>query len=105
MEGRSILFPAAYKDGELLEKECDFLIDCSLVSVKGELKKQTWDPVDRCFKMMYGFFIGFDGHEYGTLNMRETDFLNECFGAGNCCPDGGGSHFKIHVKEFDIEFV
>jgi hypothetical protein len=105
MEGRSILFPAIYKDGELLEYERNVFIDCSLVSVKGELKKKSWDPVDRCFKMMYGLFIGYDGCEYGTLKIRENDFLDECNGVGDCCNGTPGPGYRIHVNEFDIEFV
>jgi hypothetical protein len=105
MEGRRVLFPAIYKDGELLEKECDVFVDCSLVTVKGELKKQSWDPVSKRFMMMFGLFIGYNGCEYGTLKIRESDFLDECNGVGVCCDGGNGPHFRIHVNEFDIEFV
>lgn len=104
MAGRLILFPAIYKDGELLEKECDFKIDCSSVGVKGERRKKAWDPINWCFRMMHGFFIEFEGAEYGTLMMTQQDFLDVCNGVGNCC-QGDILNERIHVHEFAIEFV
>lgn len=103
MESRLILFPAIYKGGELLENEFGFRIDCSSVNILGERGKQAWDPFCYRMRMMYGFFIEFEGIEYGTLNMTQQNFLDTCNGVGNCC--GTNLSDRIHVEQFAIEFV
>lgn len=102
MEGRYILFPAIYKGGELLEKEVDFKIDCSSVNIEGERRKQAWDPVYYRMRMMHGFFIEFEGVEYGTIKMTQQDFVDICNGL--CC-QGGNPTNRIHVDQFAIEFI
>jgi len=103
MDGRLILFPAIYKDGELLEHDTDYKIDSSSVKIKGELRKKSWDPINWCFRMMFGLFIEYDGHEYGTLDMTEQEFIDLCNGVGFCCQDP--LRDRIHVAQFAIEFV
>lgn len=102
MKGRYILFPAIYIGGELQKKDVDIKVECSSVHIEGELRKQAWNPVDKRFQMMYGFFIEFAGVEYGTINMTEQQFSDAC--SGLCC-GGGNTNQRIHVGEFAIEFV
>lgn len=102
MDGRYLLFPAIYVGGELQSKDIDIKIECSSVKILGEQRKQAWDPVYYKMRMMCGFFIEFDGTEYGTLKLTEQDFSDACNGL--CC-NGGSLTDRIHVEQFAIEFV
>lgn len=89
-----------------MERQKDFLIDCSQANILGEQKKKAWDPIEMRQKWMYGFFITFDNHEYGSLCMTRQQFLDQCNGVGGgCCEDGPAPGFRIHVEEFVLPFV
>lgn len=103
MSARYILFPAIYIGGELQKNAVDIKVDCSKVTIEGEHRKQAWDPVYYVMRQMFGFFIEFDGIEYGTLKMTQQDFIDTCNGL--CCGGGGGDDDRIHVNEFAIQFV
>lgn len=98
-----INFPAIYQDGQLLSCATDVLIDGATTKVIGEKQEKAWDSVNWKFMTVTGFFISFNGIEYGSVDMNRTGYftaLREACGGG-----GGGDDFQIHVHEFVREFV
>ena len=99
---QGIQFPAIYADGELYSCAKDVYVDCGEVRIIGEKTEKAWDALHEKFMCVTGFFIGYKGIEYGSIDMTEDQYFAACQTA--CCGTGGNA-FKIHVRQFVRQFV
>lgn len=97
-----IQFPAIYRDGELLTCTQNFGIDCSTAKILGEKTEKAWDAVNFKFMDVTGFFLNFKGIEYGTIDINQAAYFALCVAA---CKENNPDEDRIHVDEFDEEFV
>jgi hypothetical protein len=95
-----IEFPIIYKDGELLPCPVLLFVDCNTAKVIGEKSERAWYPQENKYKMVTGFFIEFEGIEYGTINIHQWEYLQKC---ADECANCSGAH--IHVKQWVKSFV
>jgi hypothetical protein len=95
-----IEFPAITEDGTLLDCVTMKMVDCNKTRPKGVKQVKTWDPIKIKFVMVTGFYIEFEGVEYGSIDMTEEEYLAKCREA--CLQS---TEYRIHVTEFTKEFV
>lgn len=95
-----IEFPIIYKDGELLPCATLLFVDCTTAKIIGEKSERAWFPQEDRYKMVTGFFIDYEGIEYGTLEIHQYQFLEMC---ADECARCSGAH--IHVNQWVEQFV
>jgi hypothetical protein len=94
-----VQFPAITKDGIILPEVCMVAVDCRKVKSKGETIKRVYDNSAWAYRRMTGYFIEYNGVEYGTISMCESELLNTC--NGNICDE---EMYQVHVSQFAIQF-
>lgn len=92
-----ILFPAIYRDGELLPCATEVFIDCSITKINGTKTERAWDAEHQIFSSITGFFISYKGIEYGSTEIDQDAYF--VLAKAAC-----GEDFQIFDFEFDFEF-
>lgn len=94
-----IQFEYRTKAGVIEPNDCVISLFSELIQIKGELRRQVFDPVKKRSVNMTGLFIQYEGVEYGSLTTR-LDQLLATLATCNCVED----EFRIFDDPFDFEF-
>lgn len=96
MANRYFAFEYISLDERLLRQPAIVQINLNSVTIKGVLTTTVYDPIKKGFFNMSGFFIEYQGNEYGSVSVDPAFFIQSKL---DCC-----NNIRLFDYEFDMEF-